>query len=198
MNKRLLCFSITLLFAALFLAGPVLAQPSDIGGHWAEKQISEWADKGLAKGYPDGSFMPDSTITRAEFITLVNNSFGLRQRAEASFSDVGATDWFTEEIAKARAAGYIAGYEDGTVKPDNPISRQEAAAILAKISKLDISGSPAAVNKFKDSASISRWSSGAVSAVVTRGYMSGYPDKTFRPETFITRGGGHIDTGPDC
>ncbi|MHB8158870.1 MAG: S-layer homology domain-containing protein, partial [Desulfocucumaceae bacterium] len=186
MSKKILLAIILILAGALF-AQPVLAQPSDIVGHWAEKQIGEWTDKGLAKGYPDGTFKPDSTITRAEFITMVNGSFGLSQSAAAGFSDVSATDWFAGEIAKAKAAGYISGYADGTIKPDNPISRQEAAAILAKISKLDTSGSLELLDSFKDSGAIPQWSRGAVGAVVAKGYMKGYPDQTYQPERFITR-----------
>ena len=49
---------------------------SDIGGHWAEKAIQAWTVRGLAGGYSDGSFRPDSSITRAEFVTLVNRAFG--------------------------------------------------------------------------------------------------------------------------
>lgn len=186
MSRKIL-FAVILILAGALFAQPVLAQPSDIGGHWAEKQIGEWTDKGLIKGYPNGTFKPDSTITRAEFITMVNRSFGLSQSADADFSDVRATDWFAGEIAKARAAGYISGYADGTIKPDNSISRQEAAAILAKISKLNTSGSLDVADSFKDSVAIPQWSRGSVAAVVAKGYMKGYPDQTYQPERFITR-----------
>lgn len=90
--KFLHIFSIVSLF--LFLgAGASFAQPPDIQGHWAEKQINGWIDKGLAKGYPDGSFKPDYSITRAEFITLVNKSFGFTGSAPVHFTDVSSTDW---------------------------------------------------------------------------------------------------------
>ncbi|MFZ5642893.1 MAG: S-layer homology domain-containing protein [Bacillota bacterium] len=187
MCKRLSYILIILVLTAAFGARTVLAQPSDIRGHWAEKQIAEWTEKGLARGYPDGSFRPDSTITRAEFITMVNSFFGLSHSNGASFSDVKATDWFAGEMSKAKAAGYVAGYEDNTIKPNNPISRQEAAAMLASVTKLETSGSLAAANKFKDSGAIPQWSRGAIGAVLDRGYMSGYPDQTFQPGKDITR-----------
>ncbi|MHB8157689.1 MAG: S-layer homology domain-containing protein, partial [Desulfocucumaceae bacterium] len=177
---------LSLVILLMGLTQPVLAQPSDTTGHWAAKQINDWVSQGLAKGYSDGSFKPDSTITRAEYITLVNKAFGFSQSAQASFSDVRSTDWFAGEIAKAKAAGYISGYEDGTIKPNNQISRQEAAAMLAKVLKLNTSDLDV-VNKFKDGKGIPRWSRGSVGAVVVKGCMNGYPDQTYQPEKAITR-----------
>ena len=104
----------------------------DIAGHWAEKGIKAWTARELAGGYPDGTFRPDSPITRAEFLTLVNRAFGYTKAGQATYRDVTETDWFTGEIAKAAAVGYLGGYPDGTVKPQNPITRQEAAALLLR------------------------------------------------------------------
>lgn len=160
---------------------------SDIAGHWAEKQINGWIDKGLVKGYPGGSFKPDYSITRAEFITLVNKSFGITESAPVHFADVSSTDWFFKDVCKAMTAGYISGYEDGTLKPDNEISRQEVAVILSRLLKLKTTENTNAVSRFKDLESIPQWSNGPVNAVVANGYMAGYPDQTYKPERFITR-----------
>jgi len=184
--KFLQICSIVSLF--LFLgAGASFAQPPDILGHWAEKQINGWIDKGFARGYPDGSFKPDYSITRAEFITLVNKSFGLTGNAPAHFTDASSTDWFFKDVCSAMAAGYISGYEDGTLRPDNEISRQEVAVILSRLLKLKIPENANAVSRLKDLASIPQWSRGPVNAVVANGYMAGYPDQTYQPEKFITR-----------
>jgi len=160
---------------------------SDIAGHWAEKQINGWIEKGLAKGYPDGSFKPDFSITRAEFITLVNKSFGFTGSAPVHFTDVSSTDWFFKEVSKAITAGYISGYEDGTLRPDTEISRQEVAIILSKLLKLKTPENKNAVSRFKDLESIPEWSEDPVNAVVANGYMAGYPDQTYQPERAITR-----------
>ena len=85
----------------------------DIAGHWAEKGIKVWTARQLAGGYPDGTFRPDSPITRAEFLTLVNRAFGYTVAGQATYSDVAETDWFAGEIAKAAAVGYLGGYPDG-------------------------------------------------------------------------------------
>ena len=132
-NTIILGLTITLL---LSLCSLVQAQPSDIQGHWAGSQINAWVDNGLAQGYPDGTFKPDNTISRAEFISLTNHAFAFTAAANSNFSDVAANDWFAGEIAKSQAAGYITGYQDGAMRPNQVISRQEVATIIAKINIL--------------------------------------------------------------
>ena len=73
---------------SLVLSFTGLAQAQDIKGHWAGPQITDWLNRGLCSGYPDGTFRPENSITRAEFITLVNKSFGFAGGAEVNLSDV--------------------------------------------------------------------------------------------------------------
>ncbi len=187
-RKTAFCLILVLLFI-LSLAGVSFAQqPSDIQNHWAGKQISDWIGKGLAQGYPDGTFKPDNCITRAEFVSLINKSFGLTSTVKTDFSDVAPTNWFAGDIASARAAGYINGFEDGTFRPDKQISRQEAATMLARLLKLETAADNSAyLNKFTDSKEISAWSKGSVGAAVAGGLMNGYPDQTIRPAANISR-----------
>ncbi|GEM_PF-2357496 len=163
-----------------------LLNPTDIEGHWAAKQITDWTSKGLVGGYPDGTFKPNNKITRAEFIALVNRAFGYTKISPFSFSDVAEKDWYASEIAKAKAVGYIGGYPDGTIKPNNPISRQEVAAILTKILKPQ-NVPIASTLMFTDAQNIPQWSKSAIEAVLSGGYMGGYPDNTFQPTKSITR-----------
>ena len=158
---------------------------SDISGHWASKQIQEWIDKGYVRGYEDGSFKPNNPITRAEFAVLVNKSFGFTETIPVFFNDVSEADWFYGAIATARAAGYIGGYEDGSMKPNSPITRQEAAAIVAKLKDLDKNSEAADV--FTDARLIPDWSKGHIGAVSAAGYMKGYEDGSFQPIKNITR-----------
>ncbi|MGJ7045422.1 S-layer homology domain-containing protein [Thermoanaerobacterium thermosulfurigenes] len=158
----------------------------DISGHWAEKEINSWISKGLIAGYEDGAFKPDNPITRAEFIALVNRSFNLKNTVQINFSDVKPSDWYYSDIKKAKAAGFISGYEDNTMRPNKYITREEAASIISRLLNLkDTDNSD--ISKFNDAREISNWAKGAISAVVKQGYMGGYPDNTFRPENFITR-----------
>ena len=186
-SKRTIFVLGLVIFMFFSQAGISLAQPADIQGHWAEKQIIKWVDKGLVKGYQNGMFKSDANITRAEFMALVNRAFGFTGGTKSNFSDVEQKDWFAADVARAAAAGYISGYKDGTVRPNNNISRQEAAIILARILKLDTSAGKSAADKFKDAKDIPSWSEEDVDAVVDRGLMNGYPDHTFKPEGYITR-----------
>lgn len=159
----------------------------DIGGHWAEKQIKDWNEKGFIKGYSDNTFKPNNTITRAEFITLVNNVFGYKEKAELSFTDIKSSDWYFSEIAKAIEAGYVKGYADGTIKPNNEISRQEVAMVISNIMRLEMDENSAEISKLKDNKAIQVWSKGAIGAVLEKGYMKGYTDQTFKTGNPITR-----------
>jgi len=98
------------IFAPGLAFGQAAVVLKDIGGHWAEDTIAKWVEQGLISGYTDGTFRPDNSITRAEFMALVNRAFGFNKKAAIGFFDVSATDWFYDEIAKAVKAGYISGY----------------------------------------------------------------------------------------
>jgi len=158
---------------------------SDIGEHWAKNEIKAWIEKELIEGYSDGTFRPDNNITRAEFITLINRAFGYTKEDIINFPDVSSDNWFYSEIAKAKAAGYISGYPDGTMKPNNSISRQEAAGIVVRI--LDLGENINAAEKFADYSKIPAWSRGYIGTVLEAKIMEGYPDGTFKAEDFITR-----------
>lgn len=188
----LLCFLFSIVMPAAVLAQDTdssnVPGPLDIKGHWAENQITNWVERGLAKGYQDGNFIPNKTITRAEFITLINRAFGMNKSETVSSSDVQLTDWFYNEFCKAKAAGYISGYQDGTMKPNNSISRQEVAAIISKLLGMEECDKLEAVLKsFSDKDSMPQWSKNAIASISTKGFMNGYPDKSFQPSKSITR-----------
>jgi len=157
----------------------------DYYGHWAEDTIDEWFAKDLIEGYPDGTFVPENQVTRAEFMTMVNSSFKFTEKAEIDFSDVDVNDWYYQEVQKAVQADYIIGDGDKTARPDSKITRQEAAIIIARIKNLDDNASSA--EKFKDFDKIASWSVGGVGAVTEAKYVIGYEDDTFRPTRNITK-----------
>ncbi|OPY58393.1 MAG: Endo-1,4-beta-xylanase A precursor [Pelotomaculum sp. PtaU1.Bin035] len=178
-------FLISILLVSVVV--PAFAQPDDIRGHWSAIQVNEWIGKGLINGYEDGSFKPDISITRAEFIAVASRAFGFSEKAAINFSDIPAEAWFKEEIAKAIAAGYISGYEDGTMKPDNPITRVEAAKVLFVLMKVNASGELSSINQFKDASDIPEWGKEFFNAVVAEKYFQGYADSTVKPLNPITR-----------
>ena len=183
--KSMLSIALVLMLLINASTGALAFQADDVAGHWAGEIIYEWMEKGLAAGYPDGTFRPDNSITRTEFMALTNRAFGFAEEETIDYSDVSESDWFAGEVKRAKAAGYIGGYPDGTMKPDNPISRQEAAVIISKIKGLAVN--PGYADGFSDFEDIADWSMGEVGAAAQAGYMGGYPDGSFRPLNPITR-----------
>lgn len=159
---------------------------SDVQGHWAETQIKQWAEKGLAGGYPDGTFKPDKEVTRAEFVALTNRAFEIEKTGVVEgFSDVKPGQWYYESIAAAKSAGYIGGYSDGTFRPEQTITRQEVASILVRL--LGLEQTTEGLAAFTDAGQIPEWSRTSVGAVAKTGLMGGYPDNTFKATRSITR-----------
>jgi hypothetical protein len=179
-----LFLTLCLVFTA-FSSAYAATSVSDVKGHWAESQINDWTAKGLIAGYPDGSFKPDNSITRAEFIALVNRSFGFTAMDTVSFSDLNASDWEYADVQKAVKAGFITGYEDQTLRPNNQISRQEIASIVLRL--LNLSPNEDGTSIFTDAATFPSWSKGAIGAVAAATIMKGYEDSSFRPTRSTTR-----------
>lgn len=173
---------IFIIFLSLILSIPNISFGEK---HWADEEINYLIDKKVMQGYEDGSFKPGKDITRAEFIKVVNNTFGYTEKAKMPFSDVKESDWYYEDISKGVAAGYISGYDNGTMRPNKFISRQEAAKIISIAYEFSEESD---ITKFKDSKDIAPWAIGFVGAVNNKGIMTGYNDDTFRPNKNITRG----------
>ncbi|HOM02822.1 MAG TPA: S-layer homology domain-containing protein [Acetivibrio sp.] len=106
---------------------------NDIKGIEAKEYITHLHDAGIVNGMPDGSFRPESNITRAEFMVLLVKALNLEGTAEDTF---GFTDidghWARDIILVAAKHGLISGYEDGTVRPDRPITLAEACSVIAR------------------------------------------------------------------
>lgn len=187
MKKKRICMALAAaLSLSLAISATALAAiPSDIGGHWAQGTIIQWTSNGYIAGYPDGTFKPDNSITRAEFVVMVNKAMGYNKRGNAYFSDVSAAHWAYAEIMKGVEAGYITGNGDGTFRPDAPVTRQEAAVMISKILGLDQDFASAA--KYVDYRYIPSWAAGYVGAVSKAGIMTGYPDGDFKSDRVLTR-----------
>ncbi|OMD44185.1 S-layer homology domain-containing protein [Paenibacillus odorifer] len=174
---------VSMLFSSL---GVVTAQNSkDYEGHWAQKAIDSWLDSGKLKGFEDGSVKPNQTITRAEFMTLVNRAFNYTKLAKISYDDVPSTNWAYNEIARAVEAGYIQGFNN-EMRPNAPINRQEAAVIISRLLKLE-GGSVDELKVFSDAGQIAAWSKESVASAVKAGVLKGYPNGTFAPGQALTR-----------
>ncbi|MDU6113842.1 MAG: S-layer homology domain-containing protein [Paeniclostridium sordellii] len=159
---------------------------SDVNGHWANKEIQQFISNGFINGYEDGTFKPDNSITRAEFVKIANKYFGFTAKGNENFTDVNQGDWFYNDICIAQKEGYINGYEDGTFKPDKTITREEAAKIITWIKnredvKID------KLNNFIDGHKVSDWAKKYVEGAIEFGYIKGDDKGKINPLSNITR-----------
>ena len=99
---------------------------------WYGTTVATLADMGIVKGYEDGTFRPNVPITRAEFAAIATRFFEETGATyePGTFTDVTGSEWFAGAIMDAVNLGLIGGYEDGTVRPNNNITRAEACAIV--------------------------------------------------------------------
>ena len=155
----------------------------DINGHWAKDLILDFVVKGYVNGYEDNTFKPENSITRAEFIKIVNREFNFNDTANMNFIDVRPDSWYYNEVCKAIRAGYINGYEDNTFRPEKPITREEACVIVSRIKNLRGDGKL----WFKDNNQISDWAKNAVDILSDNGIIKGKPGNVFKPLENITR-----------
>lgn len=170
---------------SVVVAPQEVSAATDTSGHWAEASINSWINSGYISGYPDGTFRPNNAISRAEFVTIANKAFGFTSSQGISFNDVKAGYWAYSEIQKGVAAGYVQGDASGTFRPGSAVSRQEAAVMLARLRGYE--DDEAASYGYTDRWAMANWAVGAIGAVSRNGVMSGYPDKTFRPQRDLTR-----------
>ncbi|WP_312647373.1 S-layer homology domain-containing protein [Aminipila sp.] len=181
-------------FLAVIIAVPLISVPttvygatfSDIRGHWAESYINKAVSAGFVKGYPDGTFCPDKSVTRAEFTSMVNKALGNTGSTSVTFSDVPSNEWYYNDVAKGISAAFVGGYDNNTFRPDNAVSREEAAAMVSRF--VPTYGTSGSISSFKDKGSISSWATDAVAKIYGKGYMGAYEDGRYHPQDSLTRG----------
>lgn len=160
---------------------PEVISFTDTKGHWAEDSIVLLIKKGLLSGYPDDSFRPDLSITRAEAVKVLSTQLGLKPQT-SDFTDVPASHWAAGYIGAAEESDLMNGYDDGTFRPNDKLNRAEMAALVARAFKL--SGSSAV--SFSD-VPLDSWSYPYINALIVNKIVTGYDDGTFRPTQAITR-----------
>lgn len=155
----------------------------DITGHWAEASIKKLVAANAIKGYPDSSFKPDNSISRAEFATVLVKAFNLESKNGKVFADTNS-HWAKNYVATADAYGIVSGYNDSKFGPDDLITREQMAVLIVRAAGLVQSSSSSV---FNDQDSISSWALESVTTAVNHGIISGYPDDSFRPRGAATR-----------
>lgn len=176
-----------LIGAMLLSTNAFAAVPSDFSDFptdWSAPAMTHAVQNGLLNG-SDGKILPKGLLTRAQMATMVNRAFASSAKASlTSFTDMVPGVWHYDEMAKSVQMGAFQG-ADGKLNPNDPITREQAFAVLARAFGL-ADGSAAALNKFSDGAQVSSWARGAVAALVEQGYVTG-ADGTLNPQSYITR-----------
>lgn len=159
---------------------------ADIKNHWAEKNIIDFVNKGYIDGYPNNTFKPDGSITRAEFVKLTNKVFGYTEKGTENFKDVSPSHWFYNDIIVAMKAGYIDGKSATVFDPDAPITRQEVAKIATTI-KNNKDTNLDKIAKFADGNQVEDWAKPYVEGAIEAGYIEGLPGNKISPKGKTTR-----------
>lgn len=184
---------------------------TDLNGHWAKEAITRLRNKGIVEG-EGNRFFPNRSLTRAEFVAMLERQFPLPVLADRApnggacaqsgaaadggsvsgssscavpFRDLKSDHWAADAITKAYRNGVLDGYADGTIRPDQPITRGEAAVLLDRVlwphdKPRKLSG------PFKDAPS-SLWSAPAINRLQAKGIVEGVSPDRFAPERAITR-----------
>jgi hypothetical protein len=158
---------------------------SDVpAGSPAQVAIGLLARTHIMNGFPNGSFQPNVALTRAELATVLANILKLPlHTANSVYSDVLRQDAFAPAVWAAVKAGVMVTPAPNKFGPSDPVSRQEFATSLARAFRLTKS---ATIN-FRDDRDIAPWASTGIRAVVAAGYLTSFPDGTFRPTAPVTR-----------
>ena len=138
------------------------------------------------QGYPDGTVKPAGNITRAEtaailFRLMDEGSRKTYYSTTSGFRDVASSSWYNTYVATLNNAGVITDSSNGYFRPNEAITRAELAAMLAKFSE-----TTGAANYFND-VSAKYWAANAIAICAKLGWITGYPDGTFRPDKNVTR-----------
>ncbi|MBE9069941.1 S-layer homology domain-containing protein [Leptolyngbya cf. ectocarpi LEGE 11479] len=162
----------------------------DVVGHWAAPFIDAMAEADLIKGFFDGSFRPDVLVTRAQFAALVMATFpatGGNSRRFKPFRDVPSGFWARPVIYQAQAQGFIAGFPDGTFRPNDPMTRGQALVALINGLRLG-EGQASELGVYDDRAQVPPYAVEEVAIATRRGIVVNYPDiAQLRPMQPITR-----------
>ena len=137
--------------------------------------IYKLAKAGIVSGNGDGTFAPASGLTRAELCKMINLVFGYTEADTVQFNDVTADDWFASYVLVAKKAGYITGYEDGSFRGNNNITREEFCAILCRVASVLDLGMGANISD-----EVSDWALPYVTKVVTNSLMKLEDGNKFR------------------
>lgn len=184
MKKKVLSSCLAAFLLLGLLPSTALAAFPDAEGHWAANAIQRWSDAGVVAGGSDGSFHPDTPVTRAELAAILCRLFGYEANSQQTYADVPAGAWYAEAMDACAAAGVMTG-DGARLYPQRAVTRQEAVTVLGRAFSLPEAA--AGTESFRDCGTIASWALPMANAMSRRGYIQGNGGR-FLPEQDITRG----------
>jgi len=157
----------------------------DIDGLYNKDQVLSLYEKGIVKASPVRLFEPQRYLTRAEFMAMIVRALKLdfKESESMSYKDIDPKAWYYDELQIAHANGVVHGYSTVEFRPNEQISREQAAKMLGNLLSKQEKGDVI----FRDKSEISFWALKEVENLSAANVIEGYPDKTFRPKGKINR-----------
>ena len=174
---------------------PVMADKtfSDIAGHKDRAVIQALASRGIINGKTESRFEPNSTMTRAEFATIITRGLGLPEKRATVFGDVAENDWFYGFVGTAYSYGIVNGVSEDKFNPYGTITREEAAVMVARAAKLcgmdtqmDSKAARDILCRFFDYIKAADWSQSALAFCYEQGILDMGVDN-IKPKEAVTR-----------
>lgn len=158
----------------------------DLKGHWAQKAVDRLYERGIIKGYPDGTFRPDEVCLRGEFLVALMRILKVSPVPDQDYSLEGIPLWGRLPIITALEKGILKGFENGSIGFFEPLNRNQMAVFLHRALGLHKAG--AVYSTIRDYREIPVWAKESVAALFSRGILRGFEDGSFRGNTAATRG----------
>lgn len=161
---------------------------SDMKGHWAAKDVSLLATKGIVSGFPGNVYLPQEKVTRVQFVTMLAKAMGWQPLADGKiFTDHDIIpSWATGYLSAAVQKGVVSGYKDGRFMPSKTVTRSEMASMISRALELPQAGTDV-ISGFKDWHKIDKWALDPVARTVASGLFRGDNKNMFNPAGFATR-----------
>ena len=168
---------------------------SDMGSYnsWAGASVEFLAAYGITTGTGDGAtFSPASTLTRGDYILMLYRTFGFSSTAAAgNFTDVAAGSYYAEALAHAKALGIATAEADGSFRPNDPVTRQDAMVFLLRAMQAVNRSVPNAydsyLSRFPDGASVADYARTAMAAMAQAGVIQGNEQGKLNPTGTLNR-----------
>lgn len=186
MFKRIFAIVLTvaMLVTTAFAAAP--ADFTDFPTGWSAEAMEHAVANGLLEGY-NNKIEPNGKLTRAQMAAIMSRAFGATASASLDkYQDVDADAWYYTELSRAVQMGAMEGY-DNTMRPNDPITRQEAFLVLFRLFCVNSDGTQSALDQFNDGSRTASWAKEGMAAMVKAGYVHGDDQNRLNPNSNITR-----------